>query len=217
MGYTAFSVTFGEVPTAAKWNYLGTNDESFNDGTGIADDAIIQRHFADNSVGVDQLSSALLPYKELGRDTLASLGTQLEVIFTPKKYILVIVGLIANASGLDGWFKFNSDTGANYAERYSTNHGVDTTGVSATQLDVEVGNAIADASYFAIMDLYNPSNGDKLGQHYSVFQTALTAATAPTFSDMQYSWNNTAQVHTINLTTDQQMKIGSELIVLGHD
>ena len=35
MTYVAWSVTFGEQPTAAKWNILGTNDASFNDGTGI--------------------------------------------------------------------------------------------------------------------------------------------------------------------------------------
>jgi hypothetical protein len=31
---------FGEQPSAAKWNILGTNDASFNDGTGIADGAV---------------------------------------------------------------------------------------------------------------------------------------------------------------------------------
>ncbi len=36
MTYTAWSVSFGEQPSAAKWNILGTNDASFNDGTGIA-------------------------------------------------------------------------------------------------------------------------------------------------------------------------------------
>lgn len=35
MAYASWSVIFGEVPTAAKWNILGTNDASFNDGTGI--------------------------------------------------------------------------------------------------------------------------------------------------------------------------------------
>ena len=29
MGYTAFSVSQGEVPNAAKWNYLGANDAWF--------------------------------------------------------------------------------------------------------------------------------------------------------------------------------------------
>lgn len=36
MAYVAWSVVFGEQPTAAKWNILGSNDASFNDGTGIA-------------------------------------------------------------------------------------------------------------------------------------------------------------------------------------
>lgn len=35
MGYASWSVVFGEQPSAAKWNILGTNDASFNDGTGI--------------------------------------------------------------------------------------------------------------------------------------------------------------------------------------
>ncbi len=36
MAYTSWSVVFGEQPSAAKWNLLGANDASFNDGTGIA-------------------------------------------------------------------------------------------------------------------------------------------------------------------------------------
>lgn len=35
MAYQSWSVVFGEQPSAAKWNILGTNDASFNDGTGI--------------------------------------------------------------------------------------------------------------------------------------------------------------------------------------
>jgi len=40
MAYASWSVVFGEQPSTAKWNILGTNDASFNDGTGIASDAI---------------------------------------------------------------------------------------------------------------------------------------------------------------------------------
>lgn len=36
MAYQVWSVVFGEQPSASKWNILGTNDVSFNDGTGIA-------------------------------------------------------------------------------------------------------------------------------------------------------------------------------------
>lgn len=35
MSYQSWSVVFGEQPSAAKWNILGSNDASFNDGTGI--------------------------------------------------------------------------------------------------------------------------------------------------------------------------------------
>lgn len=40
MAYASWSVVFGEQPSAAKWNILGTNDASFNDGTGIDNDVI---------------------------------------------------------------------------------------------------------------------------------------------------------------------------------
>lgn len=44
--YTAWSVVYGEQPSTAKWNLLGQNDASFNDGTGIADNAILGRHLS---------------------------------------------------------------------------------------------------------------------------------------------------------------------------
>ncbi len=40
MAYASWSVVFGEQPSAAKWNILGTNDASFNDGSGIGTGAI---------------------------------------------------------------------------------------------------------------------------------------------------------------------------------
>jgi len=44
MAYTAWSVVYGEQPTAAKWNQLGANDAVFKDGTNIDNNAIITRH-----------------------------------------------------------------------------------------------------------------------------------------------------------------------------
>lgn len=40
MAYTSWSVVFGEQPSSAKWNILGTNDASFHDGTGIANQEV---------------------------------------------------------------------------------------------------------------------------------------------------------------------------------
>ena len=50
MSYVAWSVVFGEQPTAAKWNILGDNDASCHDGTGIDDDVILTRHIDDGQV-----------------------------------------------------------------------------------------------------------------------------------------------------------------------
>ena len=50
MAYAAWSVTFGEQPSAAKWNILGTNDASFNDGTGIGTNAIAAASLKTNAI-----------------------------------------------------------------------------------------------------------------------------------------------------------------------
>lgn len=50
MAYTAWSVVYGEQPTAAKWNQLGANDAGFRDGTNIDDNTILNRHLADDVV-----------------------------------------------------------------------------------------------------------------------------------------------------------------------
>lgn len=50
MAYQAWSVVAGEQPSAAKWNILGSNDASFNDGTGIATNAITGPKLSTNAL-----------------------------------------------------------------------------------------------------------------------------------------------------------------------
>lgn len=50
MAYTAWSVVFGEQPTAAKWNQLGANDAGFKDGTNIDNNAILARHLSKSDI-----------------------------------------------------------------------------------------------------------------------------------------------------------------------
>lgn len=56
MAYSADTFVADEQPTTAKWNKLWSNDASFNDGTGIADDKILTRHILDSNVTSDKLS-----------------------------------------------------------------------------------------------------------------------------------------------------------------
>jgi hypothetical protein len=50
MAYTAWSVVYGEQPTAAKWNQLGANDAGFKDGTNIDSGAILNRHITSDTL-----------------------------------------------------------------------------------------------------------------------------------------------------------------------
>lgn len=59
MAYVAWSVVFGEQPTAAKWNQLGANDAGFKDGTNIDDDAIKARHIEDGGASAGILGRNL--------------------------------------------------------------------------------------------------------------------------------------------------------------
>ena len=76
MGYTAWSVVYGEQPSAAKWNILGTNDASFNDGTGIADDAIKTATRVDNPYKASAESSAATSIATGPAGAQITLGTE---------------------------------------------------------------------------------------------------------------------------------------------
>lgn len=66
MAYSADTFVADEQPTTAKWNKLWSNDASFNDGTGIGDNAILQRHLSSNIVGLDEIATGAIL---LGYDT----------------------------------------------------------------------------------------------------------------------------------------------------
>lgn len=74
MAYASWSVVFGEQPSAAKWNILGSNDASFNDGTGIAN----------MSMATTALSN---PYKfSAYHNTTQSLTTGSKISFNTELY-----------------------------------------------------------------------------------------------------------------------------------
>lgn len=56
MGYTVWSVVADEQPTAAKWNILGTNDASFNDGSGIGTNAITAPKLSTSAINLGFIS-----------------------------------------------------------------------------------------------------------------------------------------------------------------
>lgn len=69
MAYSADTFVADEQPTTAKWNKLWSNDASFNDGTGIADDAIIQRHLSANIVGANEIAAGAVALASVTKTT----------------------------------------------------------------------------------------------------------------------------------------------------
>lgn len=105
MSYAAWSVVFNEQPSAAKWNILGTNDASFNDGTGIADAAITSEHL--------NATIACRAYRS-GAQTI-EVGTE-KVLLETENFDLGADFDTANnrfVAPLTGYYQVNGSTGLN--------------------------------------------------------------------------------------------------------
>ena len=126
MAYAPWSVTFGEQPSAAKWNILGTNDASFNDGTGIASGAITYAKAAAGFVVQDAITAysavatgtTLMVYDDT--PPTSSEGDQyMTIAFTPKATTnILIIDTLAHLS--NGAAAGNALIGAIYQDAAAT-------------------------------------------------------------------------------------------------
>lgn len=129
MSYTPVVFFAGETPTAAKWNLLGQNDASFNDGSGIDDGAIGLRQ-VDSSiwqVGDEKTSySSVVPAGWLLQD-----GSEIRRVDYPE--LFAVIG-ITNGAG-DGENTFNlPDMRDRFSIGVSGTKGVGTTGGEAAHI-----------------------------------------------------------------------------------
>ena len=67
MAYSADTFVADEQPTTAKWNKLWANDASFNDGTGIANSAIVTNHIA-----ADNVTAPKIGYSSIGKGSYSN-------------------------------------------------------------------------------------------------------------------------------------------------
>ncbi len=86
MAYTAWSVVFGEQPTAAKWNQLGANDAGFKDGTNIDDNAIIARHIINGGVTAAKMGKMVACRVTKSSAQSIPNGTQTFVTFNTEEF-----------------------------------------------------------------------------------------------------------------------------------
>lgn len=149
MAYTAWSVVFGEQPTAAKWNQLGENDAGFKDGTNIDDNAILNRHMNNDSVTGDNLS-------------LDTVQAVLASNFNTSSTSMVDVGLKVTLPAIGTWLLFcDIRAKVTTAGRYNV-----------TELyNFTTSTKITDSERLSI---YNDNGGDarKLGSTVRIVTTA---------------------------------------------
>lgn len=74
-GYTAITFVANEQPTTAKWNLIGSNDASFNNGNGFEDGIIINRHMANLAVKYANNDLSTYPLVSVNANTTALMAT----------------------------------------------------------------------------------------------------------------------------------------------
>lgn len=202
--YTAWSVVFGEQPSASKWNIIGTNMASFNE-----------------RIGSNFSSGTTSPvwWEEIGRTTLSPAGDTITVSSLPaRKYLHIKVYTQSTGGTIRGVLRFNADSGNNYAFRSSTNGGADSTSTSSSGIQLD---SIAGAwPQFFDVQVTNNSANEKLVISHSSEQNTAGAGNTPGRLEVVGKWANTAaQISTVSVTNTGtgDYAVGSEVVVLGHD
>jgi hypothetical protein len=157
-------------------------------------------------------------WKELGRTTAGSAVATLGVAsLTDKRYYMVLCSAICSGTVFHN-IQYNSDTGTNYAYRYSDNGGGDgTTGSSASTLHGAPGSTTQS---FSVGYTANLATKEKLVSAHGVSQSTAGAATAPTRRETVGKWANTSvAVNEIDFSNGGggNFNTNSEVVVLGWD
>lgn len=217
MAYVAWSVVFGEQPTAAKWNILGENDASFHDGTGIDDDAILNRHLAAGAVEFAQLDTDLWVWEVLADVTLGSVGDTLSSgTFSGRKFLYFLWNIV-NSGALQTQMRFNNDSGNNYSFQYLNGS---TFGGSASASGlINFGTASNPLTGHGIITNNNAAE-EKMVNVTGIRTGGAGAGNVPVNTTFWGKWANTSnQITRIDLlnTNAGDFAAGSRLIVLGHN
>ena len=155
---------------------------------------------------------------ELGRTTLGSNGDNIDVSSLPdKRYYMVLANTTSSGLNRHG-LRYNSDTGSNYAWRYSANGAADGTVTSNGRIIIQADNTATDE--FSVTYIANKSDKEKLSYSQDVKQIATGATTAPSRMETVGKHAQTSNpISTITLFNSESgdYASGSECVVLGWD
>lgn len=167
MAYTAWSVVYGEQPTAAKWNQLGANDAGFKDGTNIDAGAITATKLG------NQINSRNIGYSKVAMgNTGTTTGIPLSGINVPGDWVsgtsidIKCSSRNTSASGtvvrrLDLYRFRNGVALAAIASAYNVDRAVSSTAVSySTLYTIAAGDIQAGDAFAIILSRLGDNGGD---------------------------------------------------------
>jgi len=165
------------------------------------------------------VSGAVGGWVELGRTTLGSAADTISVAsLADKRYLMILRNELHTGSSW-GAGRFNSDSGSNYSDRFSTNGGADSTLTSRTQM-IDFELPTSGTQGFTTKFVSNLSAQEKLCINQSIGQGTAGAGTAPDRRESVNKWANTSNPineYSIHQQDSGDFASGSEMVVLGWD
>lgn len=241
--YTSVTWTTGDVITEAKLDNMVANDQAYD--SHAAQGILLNNTrpiMGKDSGGTNQIIAGIdsddylyigdtdlngtyirepknVWWEEMGRTTLGSNGDTISVTgMTAKKYLRILISVIATGGNIAPAMTFNGDTGNNYNHRTSDNGGADAT--STSRANIGTVDAVSATTIFIEFDVINISAQEKIVIGHSVRQNTAGAGNAVARREVVGKWANTAaQITRVDVTNADtgDFASGSEVVVLGHD
>lgn len=213
MSYSSISPLSAFTTVPSTWlAQLLANTVALHDGSGFASAAIPSSALNFGGAG------AGIWWEEIGRTTLGTAGTTIDVSGLPgRNYLTILVHAVATGGNIDSTLTFNNDTGSNYAFRYSPNYGTETASVSQTGIPIESGSE--DNHHFTSIPIENFATLEKIYSFCNIRAATAGASTNVQTLELRGKWaNSSSRISRVTLTTSSaNFAIGSEIIVLGHN
>ena len=169
--------------------------------------------------GFNQISAISGGWKEVGRTTLSSHSSNISVSSLPdKRYYMILYDAIAKATGgSDNNWRFNGDSGNNYAHRKQVNGASDSTGTNQSKIyNMESGGSRHE---FGVNYLTNKSDKEKLMIGNNVINWTSGASGDASRKEIVSKWTNTSDsIDEVQLHySSGRAEANSEVVVLGCD
>ena len=212
------TLTVNTVSEFTAANGVTVDGLNIKDGALNTNNSVVTNNITDDAVTDTKLDYPRW-YQEIARTTLGSAGDTITVSSIPaRKYLRIIFHAIDTGGTIGGGIRFNNDSGANYAERYSVNGGADATTVSTVSALFRGGTGAFPQ--FVIGDVINIATEEKVVNYIGSNGNTDGAANLPNSVVGFAKWaNKVDQINRVDIINNGtgDFAIGSEVIVLGHD